>query len=172
MATVVSSCTVGASFNYTLTKTRTGNLSVPDSQSFTYSKNYTNGTAAAGTADLIYGAQGTLAGAASVTLDFSGGVTDAFGDTITMARLKHLFIHLTTDTTSTGLTVGNATNPINLFSAATATISIRNGGIFLIGDTGATGIPLGAAASDALKLLNADGTNTATYVIGAIGSSA
>lgn len=161
-----------ANINWTYTNALTGSINSTNSNGFSYTKSITNGTAAAGTADLIYAVSGTIAGGASTSPDFVGGLSDWFGTTITMARLKVLFIHLTTDTASTGLTIGNGTNPLLLFSAGSATHTIGNGGIFLIGNTGATGIAMTAATSDVLKLLNADGAVTATYNLCAIGSSA
>lgn len=171
--TLALQASVGANIQGTVTNTKTGGQTTIDNIGFTpFSKSLSHGTGAINTADLIYAVQGTLAGAASVTIDLVGGVTDAFGNTITMARLKYLIVLLTTDTNSSGLTIGNATNPINLFSAPTATHTIGNGGVFVIGNSGAVGIPMVAATSDALKLLNADATVVATYQVIAIGSSA
>jgi hypothetical protein len=169
-ATLTANVSAGVSWTYATALS--GGITPTAQSSFTYNKSITNGTGAAGTADLIYAVQGTLAGGANTTLDFAGSLTDFFGTTITMARLKFLFVHLTTDTTSTGLTIGNASSPLGLFSAGTATHTIGNGGIFLIGNSGATGIAITGGSTDGLKLLNADGTNTATYQIAAIGSSA
>lgn len=139
---------------------------------FSFGLSTTNGTGAAGTADLIYFSQLTIAASSSTSLDLSGSLTDVFGSTISMARLKVLYISHLTTTTASSITVGNATNPVNLFSAATTTISIRNGGLMAYGDTGATGVAITGGSSDQLKIANADGSATATVALVAVGSSA
>lgn len=167
-ATLTASVSAGVSWVYTSGGTPASN----NSNAYAFSRSLTNGTGAINTADLIYAATGTITASNNTTVDLVGGSTDFFGTTITMARLKYLYVENTNDTTSTGITVGNATNPINLFSAPTATHTVGNGGIFLMGNSGATGIAMTGAASDTLKLLNADGANSATYHLCAIGSSA
>lgn len=171
-ATLTSfSFTASVAWNYQSAVTGLTN-STGNQNGFTFSASTTNGTGAAGTADLIYTAQITLAASGNTTVDLVGGQTDFFGTTISMARLKILYIHNTNITTATSITVGNATQPVNLFSAATTTVSIRNNGIYLYGDTGATGIAMVAATSDGIKIVNADSGNSATVNFCAVGSSA
>lgn len=164
--------TVKASVSWDYELALTGSLTSLIQGQFSYSKELTNGTGAAGTANLIYAVQTTIAGGGNTTLDFAGSLSDWFGTTITMARLKYLYINLTTDTTASSITVGNATNPLALFSAGTATISIRNGGILFLGCSDATGIAISGGSTDELKIVNADGSNTATINLAAIGSTA
>ncbi len=168
---VTLTASVNASISWNHSSALTGGT-VTDISSFSYSKSLTSGTGAAGTADLIYWAQSTITASSTSNFDLVGALTDTFGATITMARLKYLWLSHTTDTTATSITVGNHANPIALFSAGTTTMSIRNGGIYLFGCTDATGIAMTAATTDALKVLNADGANSATLQICAIGSSA
>lgn len=150
----------------------TGGATSQNAYTFSYSKTLTNGTGSAGTADLIYTVQTTIAASGTLNIDLVGALADFFGTTITMARLKYIFLSLLTDTTASSITVGNHAAPIALFSAGTATTSIRNGGFFALGCSDATGIAMTGAATDALKILNADGSNTATVQFAAIGSSA
>ena len=170
MATSLTA-TVSASISWTFSNALTGSINTVNSNQWSYSKSTTNGTGAAGTADLIYAAAGTIAASATLNLDFAGSLASFFGTTITMARMKFLFLHHTTDTTATSLTIGNHANPLALTSG-TDTISLRNGGILLFGDSGGTGIAITGGATDALKIVNADGANTATYNVCAIGGSA
>lgn len=163
---------VSASIGWTYTSALTGSHNIVDSNSWSFTKSLTSGTGSAGTADLIYHSQGTISASGTQNFDFAGSLTDVFGTTITMARIKYIFLHHTTDTTATSLTVGNHAAPIAIFSAGTTTCSIRNGGILLFGCSDATGIAVGAGSTDGLKVLNADGSNTATYQIAVIGSSA
>lgn len=140
---------------------------------FTYSGSTTNGTGAAGTADLIYALQTTIAGGGNTTFDLAGSLADWFGTTISMVRVKTIFCALSTATTASSIAFGNATNPlINWISAATSTIKILNGGCFLLASTGATGYAVTAATGDIVKILNNDGSNTATINVVFIGSSA
>jgi hypothetical protein len=163
---------VNAGVSWTYTNALTGSINSVNSNSFSYSKSLTNGTGAAGTADLIYAAQTTIAGGATSNFDFVGGLTDFFGTTITGARLKFLYIHHTTDTAASSITVGAHAAPLTLLSVGTTTFSILNGGIYLFGSTGATVIAMTAATTDALKIVNADGAVTATLQICAILASA
>ena len=168
---VTLTATISANIGWVYTSARTGSLNIIDSASFSFSKSLTSGTGAAGTADLIYSAQGTIAAAGTLNLDFAGSLTDSFGTTITMARMKYLMLQNTTDTAASALTVGNHANPLGIVSG-TNTISIRNGGILMMGCSDATGIAITGGATDALKIVNADGAVTATYQVCAIGSSA
>jgi hypothetical protein len=163
---------ISASISWTHTNAIDGSQNIVDSNSFSYAKSITSGTGAAGTADLVYHVVSTLAGAGTTELDVAGTLTDQFGATITMARIKYLWVSHTTDTTATHITVGNAVAPVSLFSAATTTITVRNGEIFLKGGTGATGIAVSAGTTDDILFTNADASNSATVQIAIIGSSA
>lgn len=145
---------------------------------FDYNKTLANGTAAS-QADLLYVATGTLAGAASVALDLAGSLLDAFGNTITFARIRSMFVELQTATAASAITVGgNATNSFaNWITSAGAIntdqprIRVRNGGCFGLFSIDATGYAVTAGTADLLKLLNEDGVNTATYRVALIGAS-
>jgi len=150
-----------------------------NSASFSWSSRLSNGTGAS-QADVIFVKQGTLAGAATLNVDLAGGSTDMYGNTITMARVKVIYVELTTDTTSTGLYVGGHTTAalVNWISSAGTIgtdqpkILVRNGGVFYLACTDATGYAVTATTADTLKLTNADGTNTATYKLAIVGASA
>ena len=85
----------------------------------TYSKTLTNGTGAAGTADLFYCSQTTLAGGATLNLDLAGSLLDFFGNTITMARVKVMKIESTTDTSSSSVLIGDHASPWATWLAGT-----------------------------------------------------
>jgi hypothetical protein len=172
---------ISASVVWTLSSTPAGySAAIPATNTFSYnSGQLANGTGAAGTANLIYASQLTIAASGNATVNLNGTpTTDPFGNNIVMARLKYLYANLLTaaqaavTTVATSVALGNATNPVNLFSAATSTVTIRTGGLFLMGDSGATGIPITGGASDTLKILNNDGSNSAYVQLCAIGSSA
>lgn len=139
---------------------------------FSYSKSFTNGTAAS-MVDLLYVTNGTLAGSGTLNVDLAGSVADFFGTTITMARVKVMYLENTNDTTSTGISFGNHAAPlVNWISVGTTTVSIRNGGCFFLCAPDATAYAVTATTADGLKLTNADGSNTATYKLVVAGCSA
>lgn len=162
---------ISASINWNYTSTQTGSINTVNNNGWSFSKSLTSGTGAAGTADLIYAAQGTITASGTSNFDFAGSLTTWAGTTITMARVKYLYFAVTTDTAGSSATLGNHANPLP-FVTTTATVSVRNGGILLMGCSDATGIAVGAGATDALKVVNADASVTLTYQICAIGSSA
>lgn len=168
---------VSASINWTYTNTPTGStsgqLSTINSNTVTYSYSLSSGTGALGTADLLYVLSTTIAASSSVSADLVGTAVDAFGTTLSMARVKFMFLKHTSDTTATDISFGNATNPmVNWISAATSTVKIYNNGIFLIGSPSATSYALTGGSADAVKILNNDSSNTATVNLVIIGSSA
>src|SRR6185369_1345402 len=171
MATTLTA-NINASVNFTFSNALTG-ITPTVSSAWYYTKALTDGTTA-GTANRIYFVQTTIAGGASTTLDLAGSLTDFFGSTITFARINYMWIKLTSDTAATSISVGNAaaTQFVNWISSTTATVKIYNDGIFLLGDAGTTSYAVGAGASDFLKILNNDGSNTATLQLCFIGKSA
>lgn len=151
-----------------------GTTSVVDSSNFSKTISLTNGVGTAGTGDLMYRISTTIAAGATLNIDLAGSLADVFGTTLTFARIKFFFLHLTTATAASAITVGNGTNPwlMNALSAATTTVSVRNGGFLAFGDPGATAYPVTAGTADVLKLVNADGSNIATVEICIVGGSA
>jgi len=169
-ATLVAS--VGANIAATYTGSPANN-SIDAPINYNYSRSLSNGTGALGTADLLYAINTTIAASSSATYDLVGSLTDFFGTTISMARLKYMFIKLTTDTTSSDISIGNATNPVaGWISSTTATVKIHNDGVFLIGSPSATAYPMTGGASDEIKITNNDASNIATIYAAFIGSSA
>lgn len=166
--------TVKASISWSYVKAVTGlSTDSENANTLSYSKALTNGTGAVGTADLIYVVQSSIAASGNVSYDLAGSLTDFFGTTITMARVKFLYVNLTSDTTGSSVSIGNATNPLaNWISTATETVKIFNDGVFLIGSGSATGYAVSAGSADAVKVLNNDGSNVSTVNFCAIGSSA
>lgn len=167
--TLTTNISAGVGWNHT--NALSGNINVVSAANFAFSAATANGTGAAGTADLVYPIQTTIAPEATLTIDVAGGITDAFGTTITMAKIKFLYIHLMTTTGAPTVIVGDATNPVPLFSATTATVTIRNGGFLLLGDSGATGIPVTATTADEIAIENPSETLTAHVQIFIVGSS-
>ncbi|MGH8358116.1 MAG: hypothetical protein ACRESF_11540 [Pseudomonas sp.] len=160
------------SWQYDLAATGLANPST-DTNAFSFADSTTSGTAA-GQADLIYAAQITIAGAGATTINInSSPVKDWFGTNIVMVRISYFFINLLTSTTASSVAIGNAANPIvNWISLGTSTIKLQNGGIWVQGYSDATGYVVTMTTADQLKILNNDGTNTATLNVCIVGKSA
>lgn len=136
----------------------------------TYDTALTNGTGAVDTADLIFTDTRTLA-ATTENLDLAGGLTDAFGNTLTFARIKGLFIHNTNTTAGNNLTIGGAaSNAFPLFADTTDKYTIGPDGNLLILEPSAAAKAVTAGTGDILKM--DAGSSTIVYKIIIVGSSA
>ena len=124
-------------------------------------------------ADQIYHSSGrSLAASANETFDLAGGITDKFGNTLTMATVKLLYIK-NTSAEGTNIEVGNATsNAWNGWtSVAGSSITVGGGGMIALFDPTANAMEITAGTGDILKIENLDGSNSATYDILIIGAS-
>jgi len=111
----------------------------------------------------------TLAGSASESLDLSGSLTNAFGETIALTRIVALYIENTSTTDSIEVG-GAASNAVaSIFGATADTIKIRPGGFLLLGGADVTGYAVVAATADLLKVANL-GAGSTTYKIIIFGS--
>ena len=103
----------------------------------------------------------TLTNGAARTIDLAGGVTNAFGDSVTFAEVRFFAVSLSS-ANSNAITVGNAS--ANQFASwcgsATDTVTIRPGGLFLMVAPDSIGYVVSTNGN--LKILNA-GTNSVTY---------
>lgn len=150
-----------------------------NNSSWAYSVSLANGTAV-NQADLIYVATGTIAASGTLNLDLAGTLTDMFGNTITMARVKVIYVNLTTDTSATSLKVGghataglaNWITSAGTFGTDQPAVVVRNGGVLFLSAPDATAYAVTATTADILKLTNLDGANTATYKLAIVGASA
>jgi len=132
----------------------------------------TSGTGA-NQADLVFTDQRTLAASTTEDLDLNAVLTDAFGDVITMARVKAIIVKAADGNTNNVEVGGAATNAlINWVGDATDKIVVPPGGIFLLATNDATGFLVTPATGDVLKIGNSAGGTPVTYDIIIIGASA
>ena len=125
---------------------------------------------AAGQADKVFSDQRTLAASATEDLDLAGVLADLLGSTITMAKVKAIFIFAAAGNTN-DVVVGNGTNPFLAgFGGATHTKAIPPGGFEMWYNP--TGWTVTAATADILKIANSAGGTPVTYDIIIIGTSA
>jgi hypothetical protein len=169
MATTLST-SLKTSVNWTYTDTTNALANTTNSGSVSYSKTLSDG-ANAGQANRMYMATGTIAGAGTLSIDLAASLANVFGSTITFARVKGFYFNLTSDTTSTSVTLGGAgSNPAILwFGNVNDTESVRNDGVSVHWCTDATAWAVTAATADILLITNADATNTATYKLFIVG---
>lgn len=142
-------------------------------QSLSRSVSLASGTGA-GQADRLFSDRRTLAASATEDLDLAGVLLDAFGSTITFARVKGLVIAAAAGN-SNNVVVGNASsNAWATLLGATHTLTLRPGAFVAVG-TGAadaTGYAVTASTGDLLKVANSGAGSSVTYDIHIIGCSA
>jgi hypothetical protein len=127
----------------------------------------TDGTGAK-QADKIWADRRTLADGANESIDLSGALLDALGNSVAFTKLKAVII-VSNAANTTALTLGNVANGIvGFFGAATHSITVGPGGMFLIASPDATAYAVVAGTADLLKIANAAGA-AATYDIFVIG---
>ena len=116
-----------------------------------------------------YTANGTLADEAAVSFDFSGALTDVFGQTITWTKLKLLMISNEGTDSSLKIT-GNLWENI-AGNVSLSQLDINPGSIYLQTWMDANGEAIVGAANDVITLTHAsDGDDPITYRIIALGS--
>ncbi|GAA4684543.1 hypothetical protein [Streptomyces youssoufiensis] len=127
----------------------------------------------AGKADRVFHDRRTLAASATEDLDLAGVLLDAFGATITFARVKGLFISAAAANTNSVI-VGAATNAWSTLLSATGTLTLRPGASVgaMAGPADATAYAVTAATGDLLKVANSGAGSSVTYDIVIVGASA
>ncbi len=126
--------------------------------------------------DLCFTDDRTLTAGASENLDLAGGLVDAFGQTITLARVKLLYIQNTATTAGANLLVGAAASNTwtGWTSVSGSTVYVGPGGALFFYNPSATAFPVTPSTgtnNDTLKVNNPSGVSI-TYRIVVIGASA
>lgn len=153
----------GASDTSTLTDTIAGVI-----ESWTI----TNGTGA-NQANVMWHDQRTLAASTSEDLDLSGVLTDSFGVSVALARVKAIIVSAASANGGLIQVGGAAANQfINWVANASDIIQIRAGGFMMLVAPDATAYAVTAATGDLLKIANTDAGAAGTYDIYIIGASA
>lgn len=132
----------------------------------------TSGTGA-NQADKLWFDQRTLTASATENLDLAGVLTDAFGATVTFARIKLIGVFASSGNTNLVQVGGAASNQfINWVANSSDIVNVRPGGFFLLGAPDATGYAVTAGTGDQLRIANSAGSTSVTYDIVFIGCSA
>jgi hypothetical protein len=117
-------------------------------------------------ANVIWHAVRTFSGTTD-NLDLNGVLTDAYGSTVSMLRVKGwYFLNLST---ANNVVIGAGTTPWVGLLNATGTLTMKPGDWFVFGSPGATGWTVVAATGDILMMT---GTSGQTYEVGILGASA
>lgn len=123
-------------------------------------------------ADKIFQDQRTLAASGTENLDLAGVLVDAFGATITFARIKAVIVTAESANTNDVNVIREGTNGVPLFLAAGDGIPVRPGGLFAWVAPDATGVAVTAGTGDLLTFTNSAGGTSVTYNVIIIGASA
>jgi hypothetical protein len=144
-----------------------------------YPLNYTNqvqlssGTSA-GQSDLMFTDQRTIAASGTDDLDLAGGLTDAFGATLTFVEVTALIVKAAAGNTNNVVVGDDATAPWTSLLGADGTVTLRPGALFaaVAGVADATGYAVTATTADILQVANSSSGSSVTYDIVIIGRSA
>jgi hypothetical protein len=134
----------------------------------------TSGTGA-GQADLLFSDTRTVNASSNDDLDLAGGLTNAFGASLTFARVKGLIVAASASNTNNVLVGGDATNTFLTWVVAEADAVILRPGACLAlfaGPADATGYAVTGATGDLLRISNSGAGTSVTYDIVIIGASA
>lgn len=128
----------------------------------------------AGQADKIWTDQRTLAASATEDLDLAGVLTDAFGGTITLARVKAILVRAASGNTNNVAVGGASATQWAALLGTAGTVTLRPGAVFVAaaGPADATAYVTAAGSTDLLKVANSAGSTSVTYDIAVIGCSA
>lgn len=137
----------------------------------TYRTSFTNGTAN-GKIDMVFTDTRTLTASSSEDLDLAGGVTDAFGATMTFAEVTTIILVPAATNTNDVVIGGAASTPfVGPFADATDKVKVQPGGLFVAHAPNA-GWAVGAGTADLLKVANGGSGTPVTYDIYIFGRSA
>lgn len=123
-------------------------------------------------ADMRWSDQRTLSASGTEDLDLAASLTGALGTTLTFARIKALLVKAAATNTNNVVISRPAANGVPLFAAASDAISVQPGGLFLWVAPSAVGVVVTPATGDLITVTNSAGTTGVTYDVIVIGASA
>jgi hypothetical protein len=113
----------------------------------------------------------TIAASGSENLDMAGVLSDAFGATFSITRIKGLLVAASANNTNDVLVGGHASAAVSsFFGDATDVLRVKPGGIIALIAPKAAGYPVVATTADLIKVANSAGGTPVTYKILIIGA--
>ena len=122
-------------------------------------------------ADRVFTDRRTLSASATEDLDLAAALTDAFGASITFAKIKAVIIIAAAGNTNDVQVTRPASNGVPLFMAASDGIALKPG-YALAWFGGGTGVTVTAGTGDLITVTNSAGGTPVTYDVVIIGTSA
>lgn len=135
---------------------------------YTLTNNLSNGTAT-GNASQLWHDQRSLNASATEDLDLAGGVTNAFGVTVTFVKVKIVIVKASSGNTNDVQVTRKATTGIPLFMADGDGIALGPGEFFVYGSP-TTGKTITDTTDDTLTFTNSAGGTSVTYDIILVGT--
>lgn len=127
----------------------------------------------AGQADRLFTDRRTIAASGTDDLDLAGSLVDAFGATLTFARVKALYVSAAAANVNNVLVGGAASAQfLTWLGSATDKVVVRPGGFLLLAATDATAYAVTATTADLLRIANSSSGTSVTYDIAIVGCSA
>jgi len=145
--------------------------SIKDNNTFQVIDELTNGTGARDVASTVWHDIRSLSASSDESLDLSGSITDAFGDTLTFTIVRGLFVaNLDESSANTVLEIGAGTNAFSSFlGSATDKVKVASGGVFCVWNPTAAGYAVTAGTGDVLKIANTSSDTACSYQVVIIG---
>ena len=108
----------------------------------------------------------TLAASASEQLDLNGVLTNAFGASVTLTKVKALVVRAAAGNTNDVVVGGAASNGFaTMFGAATHTLKVKPGGVMVLVAPDANGYAVTAGTGDLLQVANGGAGTSVSYDI-------
>ena len=124
-----------------------------------------------GLADMQWSDTRTLAPSATEDLDLAGSLTGPLGTVLTFARVKAVLVKAAL-ANANNVVVSRAAAGIPLFTAASDSLPVKPGGLFLWVAPDATGVVVTPTTADSITVTNSAGGTSVTYDVIVIGASA
>jgi hypothetical protein len=131
----------------------------------------TSGTGA-GAADLMFTDTRTVAASGTDALDLAGGLTDAYGTTLTFVELRAVLVAASSANTNNVRINRPSSNGVPLFLAAGDGIDVPPGGVFLWACPADGKVTVTASTGDLLNIDNSSSGSSVTYSVVILGTSA
>lgn len=164
---------LSATLKASVSATLTGSATVGATQHAVneiYSKALTDGTAA-DQANNAYAATFNISASGTSDLDLAGGLTNAFGSTLTFTAIKAIYIEADSTNSNDVIVGGDASGFVGPFGAATHTVSVAPGGCLMLVNPSAAGWAVTAGTGDILQLANSGAGSAVTGTIVIIGEA-